>query len=53
MFRDSLAHHQEVHLYLNTLQHTGCSNYFLHIRLCLSYIDDLTTVPHVGDDGMA
>lgn len=53
MFRASLAQHQEVHCYLNTLQPVGCSNYFLYIRLCVLYIEDLTTVPHVGDDGMA
>jgi len=32
MFRASLAHHQEVHLYLNTHQPIGCSNYYLYIR---------------------
>jgi hypothetical protein len=51
MFRATLTHHQEAHLYLNTLQPIGCSNYCLYIHLCVLYI--VTTVPHIGDDGMA
>jgi hypothetical protein len=53
ILRASLTYHQELHLYLNTLQPIGCSKYCLYIRLCVLYTDDLTTVPLVGDDGMA
>jgi hypothetical protein len=62
MFRPSLAYHQEVRSCIkesldliiittvNTLTPTGCSNYFLHIRLYKSYIDKLSKVPHFEAD---
>ena len=36
-----------------TLQPLGCSDYYVHIRFCISDIDDLTVVPYTGDDSMA
>ena len=62
MFRSSLAYHQGVRncinesldfiiiTTVNTVTPTGCSNYFLHIRLYKSYIDEFPTVPHFGAD---
>ena len=32
-----------------TFKPTGCSSYCAHIRLCKSYVDELLTVPHIGD----
>jgi len=30
-----------------------CSNYCTHIRICKSYIDDLTSLRYIGDNTMA
>ena len=38
---------------MSTLLPIGFSNYCVHIRLYKSYIDDLTTVPYIGDYSMA
>jgi hypothetical protein len=35
---------------VRTYQPTGCSNCCVHIRLCITYIDDRTTFSYTGDD---
>jgi len=38
---------------VNTLHLLGCSEYRVHIRLRISYIDDFTTVPYIENGSVA
>jgi hypothetical protein len=53
VFMEDTSLHSVVILHyrtVNTLQPIGCSNYCVHIRLCISNIDDLITAAYTGDD---